>query len=263
MAILDPADSRESEYIMRSDFQKLLCECYKEGRAWASSSSSVRQHLKRMDADEETRTSTTINPSKLRKQEKGFGENLAPLKRFINKQIGRPWNKVYSEICQHNSKAGAVGLHIFQHLFAYIETNTEKYEHGRIYTKAGDTTHWNWARYEISHGTLYVDPNDNIIKRYKKNKKQPQPKTETKSINVDADTSIENIDGIWYRITWSATPRAQRLHQTRHGQRMRYQAVYCLWQKKTVSYSEAKSYASGKQQLNQRELKQYKLSNQQ
>ena len=32
---------------------------------------------------------------------KCLNENLAPLKRYLSKQVGRPWDKVYSEICEH------------------------------------------------------------------------------------------------------------------------------------------------------------------
>jgi hypothetical protein len=33
--------------------------------------------------------------------QKALNENLAPLRRYLLKQIGRPWNKVFSEICQN------------------------------------------------------------------------------------------------------------------------------------------------------------------
>ena len=248
---------------MRKDFQKLLCECYKEGRGWATSSGSVRRRLKRLQDDEDTCTSTHIAASKIRTRDKSFGENLAPLKRFIEKQIGRPWNKVYSEICQHNSKAGAVGLHIFQHLFFYIETDTIKDERGRIFTKAGEQGSWWRKSAELIFGALYVDPDDNIIKRYRRNKAQAKAKEPTRFIRVNAHITLEQEHGIWYAYTWTETPRHSQVRQTKHGPRVFYTKVYCHKKNQEVSYPENSHYARSKHQLNKRELKKHKLNNQQ
>src|SRR5438045_7109980 len=32
---------------------------------------------------------------------KSFNEHLGPLRRFLDSNVGRPWDKVYSEICKH------------------------------------------------------------------------------------------------------------------------------------------------------------------
>jgi hypothetical protein len=43
--------------------------------------------------------------------EKHLNENLQPLWRYLERQVGRPWNKVYSEICgccQSNANSSPV-----------------------------------------------------------------------------------------------------------------------------------------------------------
>lgn len=55
---------------------------------------------------------------------KFFNENLAPLRRFLEANVGRPWNKVYSEICQHVDRNNVVQKHVLTHLFDYVVTNT-------------------------------------------------------------------------------------------------------------------------------------------
>jgi hypothetical protein len=58
-----------------------------------------------------------------RQNHKYFNENLAPLRRFIDSQVGRPWDKVYSEICQHVDRGNVVQKHILTHLFEYVVTD--------------------------------------------------------------------------------------------------------------------------------------------
>jgi hypothetical protein len=55
---------------------------------------------------------------------KFFNENLAPLRRFLESNAGRPWNKVYAEICKHVDRGNVVQKHILTHLFDYVVTDT-------------------------------------------------------------------------------------------------------------------------------------------
>src|SRR6187200_294248 len=48
---------------------------------------------------------------------KVFNENLAPLRRFLQSNVGRPWDKVYAEICQHVDRGNVVQKHVITHLF--------------------------------------------------------------------------------------------------------------------------------------------------
>src|SRR5689334_8741261 len=56
-------------------------------------------------------------------QPKRLNENLAPLRRFLRSRVGRPWDEVYSEICERINRDSAVQLHIWQHLWDYVETD--------------------------------------------------------------------------------------------------------------------------------------------
>ena len=93
---------------------------------------------------------------------KCLNENLAPLKRYLHKQTGRPWNKVYSEISQHLDTGSTVKQHVRDHLTDFILVDVTLTRDGGFV--AGN--HWGrpltpdqwWAE-------LYVDPNDGLIKR--------------------------------------------------------------------------------------------------
>jgi hypothetical protein len=55
---------------------------------------------------------------------KHFNEHLGPLRRFLNSNVGRPWDKVYAEICEHVDRGNVVQRHILTHLFQYVVVHT-------------------------------------------------------------------------------------------------------------------------------------------
>jgi hypothetical protein len=49
-----------------------------------------------------------------------LNENLAPLRRYLRSQVGRPWNKVFSEISAGIDRRNTVQQHIYQHIDGFI-----------------------------------------------------------------------------------------------------------------------------------------------
>lgn len=54
---------------------------------------------------------------------KYFDDNLEPLVRFLNTHQGKNWNKVYKELCTKLDKRTLPGLHVFNHLWDFVELN--------------------------------------------------------------------------------------------------------------------------------------------
>ena len=46
---------------------------------------------------------------------KYLNENLAPLWRYLERQIGRPWDSVWSDICAHLRPTSTVQQHVRDH----------------------------------------------------------------------------------------------------------------------------------------------------
>jgi hypothetical protein len=59
----------------------------------------------------------------LRGGSRDLNEHLGPLRRYLASQVGRPWNKVYSEICRHIRLDSAVQSHVRDHVDQYVETH--------------------------------------------------------------------------------------------------------------------------------------------
>lgn len=50
-------------------------------------------------------------------------ERLGPLKRWLRRQVGRPWDAVYSELRRNISPDNAVQMHIWQHADHFVARN--------------------------------------------------------------------------------------------------------------------------------------------
>src|SRR5262249_31745932 len=47
-------------------------------------------------------------------------EHLGPLRRYLNSQVGRPWDQVFSEICANIDRSSAVQDHVRDHIETYV-----------------------------------------------------------------------------------------------------------------------------------------------
>jgi hypothetical protein len=61
---------------------------------------------------------------------KGLNENLAPLLRYLLSNVGRPWDKVFGEICRRINVNSAVQLHIWQHVRQFVCLDAVRVEQG-------------------------------------------------------------------------------------------------------------------------------------
>jgi hypothetical protein len=143
---------------------------------------------------EDWRSSQGIRRPWLRDQQKLLNENLAPLRRYLRSNVGRPWNKVYSEVCQRINRDSAVQFHVWQHLMMDVCTNP--------YVVGGDVGRTWWFRF-------YVDPKSGLLcenkelPRWRQKRSQVESKT---SIPIDDSHEFRRIEGIWYELKLTPIP---------------------------------------------------------
>jgi hypothetical protein len=92
---------------------------------------------------------------------KSLNENLAPLKRYLARQVGRRWDDVFSEICAHLDTGSTVKMHVRQHLGDFVLI-------GIAYGRKGEMIHDGRVirpdRRNCRGAEYYVDPDDGILK---------------------------------------------------------------------------------------------------
>src|SRR5258708_38763728 len=104
---------------MRSNMQKVMVDRQRRvGSNWKNRKTALRlSETQRAQAiaNAEDYDGGSGRASSARHQ-KHLNENLAPLRRYLMAQVGRPWDKVYGEIRGTIDTRSAIGLHVLQHL---------------------------------------------------------------------------------------------------------------------------------------------------
>ena len=70
-----------------------------------------RAKQRRWDEDSPTRA-----PVSRRGGTRGLSDHLGPLKRFLMRRRGQPWDRVYGEICRQIDRRSTLERHILEHL---------------------------------------------------------------------------------------------------------------------------------------------------
>lgn len=96
-----------------------------------------------------------------------FTDLLNPLRRYLIKQVGRPWNAVWSEICAHADDRNVAGSHLRDHVLSMVETRTYLGDDGLVYQPE--------SLYRVGFGVvgLYVHPVTGIL-RYESPRRRPR-----------------------------------------------------------------------------------------
>lgn len=251
---------------MRHDMYKVIVERPRRGGGFRSERPAP------LDLDE----SPTHESLKHRhRNRKWLNENLAPLRRFLASQVGRPWDKVYSEICAGIDRRNTVQKHIHQHIEGYVAIHVHLVD-GVLYVDR----FWNgripladrWAP------EFYVDPVHRLLRvnagkldaRRKSRADRHAELHNARAVHsdvrriVDAAIQLHRIAGFWYRVELAPVAGNDNvIDALRHlpvSQCPRWDDAKNARSNYSL-FDAPDAYARSKRQLNARELRHYHLSN--
>ena len=129
---------------------------------------------------------------------KGFSDFLNPLERYFRSNVGRPWDKVHSEMCEHLDFRSTMMQHVFQHVERMVEQHCYVGDDGKVYSNKY------WHRNEPVTG-LYVHPRTKLLcwkeafmgKRKWKQLQQDLQNKPTR-IPISGNQHYLKLNGIWY-----------------------------------------------------------------
>jgi hypothetical protein len=145
---------------------------------------------------------------------KSLNENLAPLRRYVASQVGRPWSKVYSEISAHLKATNAVQQHVRDHLKDYVAIEVSVNKAGEPMVVSG----W-WRPYDF-----YVHPQHGILKRAKtdtdkarkrakeqRRQRLVRAQNQVNKIELAAGLELRRLNGIWFAVNYSVSPEGSEI----------------------------------------------------
>lgn len=193
---------------MREDMAKVLTERPRRHADRKNLSNKIhRSRLKREYEDEETKREG-MRARHVRNHgvsAKEFDDHIKPLKRYLYKQVGRPWDKVYSEICARIKLSSTVQRHILTHVEGYVEIKpifVDGKPHSETYNYAGNLN-------PLRPGELFVSPKGILTKVrgsdkhwWKSRNRRRQDAPVMDRICVNDMTEYRLVEGQWYFVEY-------------------------------------------------------------
>jgi hypothetical protein len=261
-----------SELFMRQDMYKVIVERPRRGKAGDAIAARLRK-----DFEGPTRLGTRAGYGY-----RSLNENLAPLRRYLRAQIGRPWNKVFSEICAGIDRRNTVQQHIHEHIRDFIAIDVDV-RYGRLVDLA---TRWRFFGGDpgISQ-ELYVDPRTGLIRPNKdyrswrrgaaERRQREQVEIATRRRKVDERVFLLLLDDIWFRVEVDLLPKGRLVENVVNGKPRRHliaELRYDVVLRRSISrmmqtelqqckhlYGSTDLYAVSKRQISTREIKAHRL----
>lgn len=194
---------------MRKDMSKVIVERPRRGRSWAKETPPGRSRIVEDDGGEPLRAprgGRSPNRTKPLKT-KGLNENLAPLKRYLGKQVGRPWNKVFSEISEHLKPTSTVQQHVRDHIEDFVALKT-RMKAGKVFASA----RWGGERaIDEDYRAFFVHPRTGLLKqnpnyrswnaRQRAARAAAAAERAARMREIDAKTQLHKLkDGVWWEV---------------------------------------------------------------
>jgi hypothetical protein len=182
---------------MRDDMSKVVIERPRWGSRRKSRKWGIR--LRPIEGNEFEEQRKFVSSARRRQYGHDYRHStdvLGPLRKFLRTNVGRPWNKVYSELCAGLDKRKTTGQHIFDHLRWEVETNCyigadrKPYDHDRDRKITGFYVH------PVTGLLCYLERTSARTRR-----KQKLVAEELTELKLDRLRSYRLLGDLWFLVT--------------------------------------------------------------
>ncbi|WP_386068981.1 hypothetical protein ACFJIW_03150 [Tahibacter sp. UC22_41] len=143
---------------MRSDLHEVLIERPRSGQRRKTD----RSHKPRVGewTGEDDSYAHSYRPRRLRT--KYFDDLLSPLRRWLRKQVDRPWDKVWSELANGIDSRTVVGRHLLDHVRGLVTIDCRYDTQLRRVIHLPHRVYWRRRDEEVTG--LFVDPRSGLLR---------------------------------------------------------------------------------------------------
>jgi len=188
---------------VREDIEKVICERPRLQQDGGVHTRTHRRRLNRINGESDVKHESMRRPFKAMGRSKEFSDFLEPIKGFLKKSVGRPWNKVHSELATLLSKSTTTGRHVWTHIDQYVE-KSPIFIDGRVYRGQGSTRRYgDRGLSELQRGNFYVSAHG-LMLAYRK-KPLPYGHDKPKITAVQLLHPLEGyvrVDKTWWHVTF-------------------------------------------------------------
>jgi hypothetical protein len=134
---------------------------------------------------------------------KSLNDFLSPLRGFLRKSVGRPWDDVYSEACQYLKPVSVMQRHVLEHLNDYVEKHVIREPDGKVTDSCGRPLR------SFNRGTFYVDPDDGILRQVDDTLRRAWRSHRATKPELAVDPKrpyVQDKNGVWFEVKLETLP---------------------------------------------------------
>lgn len=244
---------------MRKDMSKVIVERPRIGRPRAGLRPGRTRALVDDDGEPVRAIKTVGEPTTRAQKTKSLNETLNPLKRYLAANVGRPWDKVYSEISEHLKPTSTVQQHVRDHLDDFVAVKT-RMKAGQVmvsprYGGERPLTEY-YSLYYVHPRTGLLRKNENAESwnaRYRAARARAAAELAKRMRIVDAKTQLHLLsDGAWWEVKLAKIGVGAPYVDVVHRAKLSRLPLETLYDRPGV-------YARDKRQLSKAEMKRFNL----
>lgn len=132
---------------------------------------------------------------------KVLNETLAPLRRYLEAQVGRPWDAVYSEIAANLRPTSTVQQHVRDHVADFVNLRRRPSRYGGY----GGSL-WFEPLYVDAHGVLRRTDDFPEARAARLRRRARRPDPVEAPIRLSPLCELRRIGGVWYAVRLAPLP---------------------------------------------------------
>lgn len=179
---------------MREDMDKVIVERPRVGSRLPSRKKGYRKYIAQASWEQLPQREPLLG--RWRGRQRFLNEHLGPMRRFLRSRVGRPWNKVHQELCEHVSFDNSVQKHVLTHVFDFVQQFVELRD-GVVFACHG----YRRGR-TLSPGQMYVCPRSGLLKIVRQSKRRAPPQR----VQIDPFTQLHWRENAWWEVRLRPRP---------------------------------------------------------
>ncbi len=188
-------------------------------------------------------------------------QHVAPLRRYLDRQVGKPWDEVFSEVCARSDRRSQARNRVRSLLADHVATHVILIDGVPCDGEGG----WTYGKplHRLRYRPWYVCPLTGLLHRVKRASRRrrwgPKPERPPERIPVGTSRECRWIDGGWHLVTLKPLPYAH--HRGCCGDRdvLLNRPVAEITPQQACRHYGAAVYAAAGRRLARRELRQFPI----
>lgn len=187
---------------MRKDMNKVIDEAYRYGRSLVLKPGRPQRDVENQATREGIRRPYQSGWGRCMKES---SDHTTPLRRFLDKQVGRKWDAVFSEICRTYDARNPVNRRILELVARFVTSRGLSAQNGQVveFSSYGAPSEPRGLFVHPQSGLLCKSIGPSYMDHYRKAEAERQKKVDARSKVVSKSKKLVKVQDVWFIVEFA------------------------------------------------------------